>query len=149
MPNKMIDQIRRLAQIPEKSAEKLFDDFFDIYEPIFFESNEMIDGLHAFDRPFKELIAAHQAWGMISSDGFDNYFQITDEQFDIEVKNGLDLLGIMNSYEALLEARDLYIKHNGDIPDNDDFRLVGEFYNPIKNFESLAGQFLINKYRKA
>ena len=122
------------------------DKFFDYYEPIFFSEEDFIEGLNRFDSPLKEIIAAHQAWGMIGSDGFLNYFDQIDQRFDDEVKLGLKLLGHPNCFDALMVARMNYIKNNDQISDELDRKLWHEFYDPIENFEDIIGLFLINKY---
>jgi hypothetical protein len=123
----------------------LFEEFFEWYEKIFFSPKGFNDGLLLFESPVKELVAAHQAWGMIGSDGFDNYLLAANHNFDNEAKLGLKLIGNEHCYNALKEARDIFEKHK-KIPEDDDHRLWVLFYEPIRDFEKYAVKILIEKY---
>lgn len=143
-----MDALRAIKVIIETHKSNpigLFDEFFGLYEKIFFNQPSINEGLSPFSSPLKELIAAHQAWGMIGSDGFDNYLLQVDENFDNEVKSGLSLIGKERCFSALAEARDLF-KKNKEIPESEEDRLWDLFYEPIREFESLAGNYLLNKY---
>ncbi len=140
--------------------------FLKFYEPIVFEEDELIDGIKKLPRPFRELAAADQAWGMISSDGFNNYVEQNDEAFDEEVRLGLVLLSHEHCIEALLEARKLLamrwreldarddlvpgnpdhseeIRRLARLTEEDDERLFDAFYRPLARFEDMLGEHLI------
>ncbi len=141
----MLQEIKEIIERHKTNPEMLFDEFFGFYEKIFFSQASINDGLIPFPSPLKELIAAHQAWGMIGSDGFDNYLLQVDEKFDKEVKAGLSLIGKENCYNALEEARAIF-REKYEIPEAEEDRLWKVFYHPLREFESLAGKYLIKKY---
>ena len=45
--------------------------------------------LKRIPRPYREMMAVYQAWGMVSSDGFESYVENTNSSFDLEVDRGL------------------------------------------------------------
>jgi hypothetical protein len=137
----MDTKIKQIVENNKDDPDKLFNEFFGWYENIFFSSKDFNDGLLLFESPLRELVAAHQAWGMIGSDGFDNYFLAANHNFDNEVRLGLKLIGYERCYDALKEARDIFEKHN-KIPKDEDHRLWMLFYMPIEEFEKYAAKFL-------
>jgi hypothetical protein len=145
--NFLIQQIKTSIQNANGNPEKVFDSFFNLYEQKFFSKNSLYDGLAEFESPFKEIIAAHQAWGMIGSDGFDNYLSQVDESFDEQVRLGLSLLGKADCYRGLIEARKLFKQNKGTIPENEDDRLWKLFYTPITDFETIIGKYLVELYK--
>jgi hypothetical protein len=140
----MDKQINGIVDKYKDDPDQLFDAFFDWYENIFFSSKDFNDGLLLFESPLRELVAAHQAWGMIGSDGFDNYFRAANHNFDNEVRLGLRLIGNEHCYDALKEARDIFEKHN-EIPEDEATRLWRLFYVPIEELEKDVAKFLIEK----
>jgi hypothetical protein len=139
----MIEQLKKKAEQYKENPEKFFSSFFKLYEPAFFSKDTLLEGLAEFGSPIKEIIAAHQVWGMIGSDSFENYLSQTDEQFDEYVRLGLALLGREKCYQGLLEARNLFKQNEDEVPEEDEPRLFFLFYEPIENFESLAASYLL------
>lgn len=140
--------------------------FLEFYEPTVFGEDELIDGIYKLPRPFRELAAADQAWGMISSDGFENYVEHHDETFDEEVRKGLAWLNREEVFTLLQEARRLLVirsekldarddldpfnpEHREEIrrlarlEEDDDDRLFSAFLDTLDQFEDLLGKHLI------
>jgi hypothetical protein len=140
----MIEQLKKIAGQNENNPEEFFNSFFELYEPKFFSKDTLLEGLVEFNSPLKEIIAAHQAWGMIGSDSFENYLSQTDIQFDEHVRLGLCLLGKEQCYQGLLEARDLFKQNEAEIPEDAEPRLFFIFFEPLEDFESIAGSYLLN-----
>jgi hypothetical protein len=139
----MIQQLKKIAEQHKNNPEEFFNSFFELYEPKFFSKDTLLEGLAEFSSPIKEIIAAHQAWGMIGSDGFENYLAQVDKQFDEYVRLGLCFLGKEQCYQGLLEARDLFKQNDDEIPEDDEPRLFFLFYEPLEDFESIAGSYLL------
>lgn len=142
-------QLRSLFQDKKpQSPRDACDAFHGFYGSYVFEKSDLYDGISALPRPFREIVAAHQAWGMISSDGFSNIFEDTDERFDEEVKRGLKLLDAAESIPPYLEARQLVAEQeeHSDYPlsEEDDERLFEAFYDPIEHFDEMIGAYLLN-----
>lgn len=83
---------------------------------------------------------------MIGSDGFKNYLSNLDERFDEQVRLGLTLFGKADCYRGLLEARELFKRNDGEIPDDDDHRLWNLFYTPIEDLETIIGKYLVEHF---
>lgn len=141
----MQQEMKQIAARNRNNPSGMFEEFFAFYEPIYFAHQSFNEGLNAFPSPLKEIVAAHQAWGMIGSDGFDNYFFEVDEAFDKEVQSGLGLIGKESCYIALEEARALF-REKKEIPKAEEERLWVAFYEPIREFEAFAGEFLLRRY---
>jgi hypothetical protein len=136
----MLPQLQECIKKSGDNPEEVFEVFFDLYEKELFSKGSLMDGLARFESPLKEIIAAHQAWGLIGSDGFDNYLSNVDEQFDEQVRRGLVLLGKADCFRGLLEARELFRQNEGEIPEDADTRLWRLFYVPIKDFETIISK---------
>jgi hypothetical protein len=139
----MIEQLKKIAEHHKNNPEEFFNSFFELYEPKFFSKDTLLEGLAEFNSPIKEIIAAHQAWGMIGSDSFENYLSQADELFDDYVRLGLRLLGREKCYQGLLEARALFKQNDDEIPEDAEPRLFFMFFEPLEDFESIAGSFLL------
>jgi hypothetical protein len=139
----MIEQLRKIAEQYKDNPDEFFNSFFELYEPKFFSKDTLLEGLVEFSSPIKEIIAVHQAWGMIGSDSFDNYLSQVDEQFDEYVRLGLCLLGKEKCYPGLQEARELFKQNDDEIPEDTESRLFFLFYEPLEDFESIAGSYLL------
>lgn len=139
----MIQQLKKIAEQHKDNPEEFFNSFFKLYEPKFFSKDTLLEGLAEFSSPMKEIIAVHQAWGMIGNDSFENYLSQTDEQFDECVRLGLCLLEREKCYQGLLKARELFKQNNEEIPEDEEPRLFFQFYEPLEDFESIAGTYLL------
>lgn len=64
-------------------------------------------------RPFRELMALYQAWGIIQSDDYVTYASYACEKFDSEVDNGLIVIENSQCVGVLTEARILFNRHKG------------------------------------
>lgn len=147
--DKFVDKIKISIAECDSNPSCVCDKFFNYYEPIFFSEKDFMKGLDLFDSPLKEIIAAHQAWGMIGSDGFGNYFDQTDNRFDEVVKSGFKLLGHPECFVILMEAKKNYAKEDDQFSIDLDNKLWDEFYEPIRDLEEIIGLFLIGKYGKS
>lgn len=134
-------QLRKSCDIESDDAEAVGDAFHGLYEGPVLGGGNLYEGLMILPRPYRELAAAHQAWGIIVSDGFANYVQATDARFDPEVESGLKLTGHEDCYAAIPEARRLI--NAGALKKEDDKRLWGIFYDPIKDFHAIVGDYLL------
>ena len=95
-------------------------------------------------RPYRELMAVYQAWGMVSSDGFESYIQSTIPRFDAEVDRGLALLGCETGSGVVSEARQVCRENDGEIPKEIDNEFWKRFYDSMPEFESaILGSRLI------
>jgi hypothetical protein len=144
----MIQQLKKIAEQHKDNPEEFFNSFFELYDPKFFSKDTLLAGLAEFSSPIKELIAAHQAWGMIGSSSFDNYLAQVDEQFDECVRLGLCLLKREKCFQGLLEARELFKQNEDEIPEDEEARLFFLFYEPLEDFESIAGTYLLEHLKQ-
>lgn len=87
-------------------------------------------------RPFRELIAAYQAWGMIMSDGFESYACVTCEKFDEEVDLGLIEMSCNQAAGLLSGARKSFESNGGDLPKEVDEKIWVHFHDEMPDFES-------------
>jgi hypothetical protein len=142
----MLQQLRERIIASKDNPEEAFEAFFDWYETILFSKKSIYDGLAEFESPLKEIIATHQAWGMIGGDGFKNYLSNLDDRFDEQVRLGLTLFGKADCFQGLLEARELFKRNDGEIPDDDDHRLWNLFYMPIEDLENIIGKYLVEHF---
>ncbi len=142
----MLPRLRERIIASKDNPKEALEAFFGWYETILFSKESLLDGLAEFESPLKEIIAAHQAWGMIGSDGFKNYLSNLDERFDEQVRLGLTLFGKVNCYLGLSEARELFKQNKGEIPDDDDDRLWKMFYTPMEDLDTAIGKYLVEHF---
>ena len=141
-------KVKRAVKRSDGDADEAAGEFHGLYEGIVLGNDDMFIGLSKLPRPYRELAAAHQAWGIISSDGFENYVEETDSRFDKEVESGLKLLGLSECLKPLLEARQLL--ESGDaLSKADDERLFNAFYDPFDDGHEKVGGFLLSHVAEA
>lgn len=92
--------------------------------------------LKRIPRPYRELMAVYQAWGMVSSDGFKSYVQMTSPEFDKEVDRGVALLGRPEVSGVMAEARSAFQRNNGVITKAIDEDLWRRLYDAMPDFEA-------------
>lgn len=92
--------------------------------------------LKRIPRPFRELMAVYQAWGMVSSDGLESYLEQTTSAFDDEVDSGLALLGHPEVAGLMTEARSVYRSNAGEIPKENYDDLWSRFIESLPDFET-------------
>ena len=136
--------LAKIADDPEAAA----DDFHDMYEGPVLGADDIYSGLQRLPRPYRELAAAHQCWGIVASDGFENYVEATDSRFDAEVEACLRLLGHGECFAAIPEARRV-LEADNDLSEEQDVRLWTIFYDPIANFHELVGKYLLRHFNLA
>ena len=139
-------QLRKLIGINSTDEKAAANAFHRLYEIPVLGSDDLYEGLIKLPRPYRELAAAHQAWGIVASDGFENYLEDTDARFDTEVEAGLKLTGHGECYAAIPEARRLL--EAGALTRDDDDRLWSLFYDPIEFFPETVGAFLLRYLNK-
>ena len=141
-------KVKRAIKRSDGDADEAADEFHGLYEGIVLGNDDMFKGLSKLPRPFRELAAAHQAWGMISSDGFENYVEETDDRFDQEVEAGLKLLGLSECMPPLLEARKR-LEGVGELAKEEDERLFNAFHDPFDDGHGKVGKYLISQVGEA
>lgn len=136
--------------------EKVSEEFLGFCEPILqsrlripllkilFHRRQLYHNLKRIPRPYRDLMAVYQAWGMITSDGFESYVENTIRKFDQEVELGLDFLGQKTAKGVVSDARRVCRKNGGEILKEIDNELWKRFYDSMENFESdVLGKRLI------
>lgn len=146
--SKFTNAVERVVKGSGGDAEEAAGEFHGLYEGIVLDEDDMFAGLSKLPRPYRELAAAHQAWGIISSDGFENYVEETDSRFDKEVEAGLKLLGLSECMKPLLEARQL-LETGDELPQSDDERLFNAFHDPFDDGHEKVGEFLVSHVAEA
>ena len=134
--DQFIAALKKVVEDQDGDSEKISYEFLGFCEPILFENGvTLLDGLNRIPRPYRELMALYQAWGMVGSDGFECYIYNTNSKFDLEVDRGLKLVGQRNSCGAVSIARNEFLKSKKDLPEDIDDKLWDKFYVPLKGFE--------------
>lgn len=100
-------------------------------------------GFGKIPRPYRECLAVYHAWGMVGSDGFESYLGQTNKKFDDEVELGLERLGQLTPRGVIAEARKAYQAHSENLPEDIESNLWNRFYDPMKRFEEILGNWLI------
>ena len=95
-------------------------------------------------------MAVYQAWGMVTSDGFESYVQNTIARFDLEVERGLALLGQVTAGGVVSAARQEYKSSDEQLSSETDSGLWRDFYDSMPDFESnILGQCLVRELTNA
>lgn len=120
--------------------------FLEYCEPIFNQlmlsaifgggKSLMYKKIKGIPRPFRELIAAYQAWGMIMSDGFECYACDTCERFDEEVDIGLIAMSCKQAVGLMSASRKSYERNGEHLPKDVDEKIWVHFHDEMPNFES-------------
>lgn len=129
-----------------EDAEDAADSLMVWYEVHWLFENDQWIALHDINRPIRELVVTHQAWGLIHSDGLNSYFCQYDSRFDREVESGLRLLDLAEAYPWLVLGRNLFDEHvtSGIQPKEETDHWRG-FMKPLDRFEVTVGEFLLGK----
>jgi len=116
---------------------------------ILFGRRRLYSNLKKLPRPFRELMAVYQAWGMLTSDGIEEYVGNTNSKFDQEVDRGLDILCQTKAKGVTRHARHIFSRNNGQIHKDDDDAIWRAFYDAMPNFETeILGLMLIELLTK-
>ena len=119
--------------------------FLEYCEPILQErnlldllvSNESLafELLQYIPRPFRELFALYQAWGIIYSDDFSVYASFACKRFDNEVDLGLLKVGHNECAGVLAQARSEFYKKNQVLTPELDSMIWEKFCERLPSFE--------------
>ncbi len=122
-------------------------EFLSFCGPIIFGDFDLYEGVSKLPHPFADYMFVYQAWGLISSDGFECYLESTDSRFDSKVDSGLELLGFRKPRGILRKARlclRLFGSRTGMLPKVIERYLWKRFYDPLEELErELLGPSLL------
>jgi hypothetical protein len=127
-------QLANIIDDPEDTC----GEFLGYCEPIIFGDFSLFDGVSKLPHPFDKYMYVYQAWGLISSDGFECYLEETDSNFDANVDCGLKLLGCHKPQGVLRRARfllRLFGSRTGMLPTFIERHCWKQFYDPLEEFE--------------
>ena len=118
-------------------------DFLYLCEPLLFKYENLYRGLKKIPRPYRELIASYQYWGVVSSDGLSSYLSTFDTKFDDEVSKGLLLLDLRLTESTLQRARECYSEAEYEFNDLNTDELESEILKDAEEYESILALHLI------
>lgn len=146
---RFIEAMRKTVNEHKQDAAKVSADFLEICDPVLNQTESLRKGLNRLPRPYREVMAVYQLWGMMTSDGIESYLENTDQKVDAEVDLGLKLLGRITSVGVVGRARKSYDPFDG-LPADLEKECEDVFYRDLDEFESnILGKFLIETLTKA
>ncbi|MGJ8655384.1 MAG: DMP19 family protein [Akkermansiaceae bacterium] len=122
--------------------EEIAGDFLYLCEPLLFKHDDLFKGLKKIPRPYRELIASYQYWGVISSDGLSSYVSQFTTKFDKEVSRGLLELGLNKTESTVHRARESWSEEEYSFGELDPDDLESEIFDEAGGFESLLASYL-------
>lgn len=132
----------------EHDPKKVCAEFLEFCDPILqrashslivtilFGRRRLYMNLKKLPRPFRELMATYQAWGMMSSNGIEEYVGNTIAKFDQDVDRGLDILDQGHAKGVVAHARHILSRNGGHLPKEEDDAIWKAFYDSMPNFEA-------------
>lgn len=137
------EAVKTLAERNRDDLVELSGDFLYLCEPLLFRYDKLHKGLKKIPRPYRELVAAFQFWGIMCGDGISCYIDQTTKSFDLEVMKGFNTLGLNESAKAVKESRRLWNRWIYGYEDGIEDVLENIVYEEADGFDVILGNYLL------
>ncbi len=135
--------VKTIAKRNQTNLEELSEDFLYLCEPLIFNFDSLYKGLKLIPRPYRELNAAYQFWGIMSGDGISSYIEQVSKKFDKETIKGFELMGLHDSALVVKASRKSWNKKEYDFEEGVEDALEDRVYTEAEDFEKQLAKFLI------
>lgn len=102
---KLRSELRKSIASNDGDPAAVVMDFHSLTDDVMAYKNHSLQALMLIPSPFRELRAVYQLWGILSSDGIQNYFDDYGPDFDEIVVRGMKLIGLDSAIQTLANAR--------------------------------------------
>lgn len=142
------ENLKKAVLEHQEEPETLAMKFLCLAEPALYVSASLTSGVKKLPRPYREIMAVYQLWGMMTSDGLSSYFENTNQSFDNEVDLGLKLLKKENLVRLVARARHDFKEYDEETA-NIEAGYEDLIYENLDEFESnFLAPFLIAQATK-